>query len=109
MRQQDDADSDNVALAVTGTILFWPALFFMDLSDADKIEMEALQDRNQYLAILAAQKGCKFDMPTTVKEADERALKKRIDEAESAGAAPKCTDVGGYEVYMERTSRVCEI
>ncbi len=109
LRQQDDADSDNAALAVTGALLFWPALFFMDLSEADKIEMEALQDRNKYLGTLATQKSCEFDLPTTVEEADQRDLKKRIEEAESSGAPPKCVDVGGYETYMEKTGRVCQL
>lgn len=107
LRQQDDTDSDNVALAVTGLILFWPALFFMDLSEADRVEMEALQDRNQYLATLAAHKDCGFELPKTVEEADRLERKRRIEEAEASGDKPKCADVGGYESYMRETGRVC--
>lgn len=42
----------NAALAVTGMLLFWPALFFTDLSEADKVELEALRQRRNSLARL---------------------------------------------------------
>ncbi len=52
----------NVALGVAGAILFWPALFFMDLSDADQIELEALRKRYNALVRLSASKKCGFDL-----------------------------------------------
>lgn len=51
----------NVALAVTGAILFFPALFFMDLSDADKVELEALRKRHNVLVKICADKNCGYD------------------------------------------------
>ena len=51
----------NVALGVAGAILFWPALFFMDLSGADQVELEALRKRHNALVRLAASKKCGFD------------------------------------------------
>lgn len=47
----------NVALGVTGAFLLVP-LFFMNFSDAEKIEMEALQGRYNHLARLYNDKRC---------------------------------------------------
>ncbi len=109
LKAAEDADSNNAALVVTGIILFPPLMFLMDLSEADKIELEALQNRNTYLAKVASDKDCGFDFPPTLEEADRRERMKRIKEAETTGATPKCADVGGYEAYMQDTGRVCEI
>jgi len=57
----DNTRGKNVALGVAGAILFWPALFFMDLSDADQIELEALRKRHNALVRLSASKKCGFD------------------------------------------------
>ena len=40
----------NVALGVTGAVIFWPALLFMDFSDAEKLEIEAYKRRYERLA-----------------------------------------------------------
>jgi len=48
----------NVALGVTGAFFIVP-LFFMDFSDAERIEIEAFQRRDSYLHLLARKKGCK--------------------------------------------------
>jgi hypothetical protein len=48
----------NIAAGVTGAVLFWPALFAMDLSNAEQIELRALQDRDKTLARLEEKKGC---------------------------------------------------
>lgn len=47
----------NVALGVTGAFFIVP-LFFMDFSDAEKIEIEALQGRYNHLARLHNDKRC---------------------------------------------------
>lgn len=47
----------NTALGVTGVLLIVP-FFFMDLSGADKIELEALQRRYNALGRIAAEKDC---------------------------------------------------
>ena len=48
----------NVALGAAGLIVF-PAWFFMDFSDADKIEMEAYQSRYNHLMRIYNDKKCK--------------------------------------------------
>lgn len=47
--QKNAGDGKDTALFVTGMILFWPALFFMDLSNADKVELDAMQARYNHL------------------------------------------------------------
>lgn len=48
----------NAALAVAGMFLFWPALFFMDLSEADKTELEAMRQRRNALTRICVDKDC---------------------------------------------------
>lgn len=47
----------NVALGATGLFFIVP-LFFMDFSDAEKVEIEALQERYNYLQRLYRSKNC---------------------------------------------------
>lgn len=61
IKKCDNTQGKNVALGVTGAILFWPALFFMDLSDADQVELEALRKRHNALVRLCIDKKCGFD------------------------------------------------
>ena len=56
--QNESAHNSNVALGVVGAILFWPALFAIDAGDAEKVEMQALHDRNQHLSEVYTQEGC---------------------------------------------------
>ncbi len=47
------------AFAVTlSRAWFWPAVFGVDLSDAEEIEVRALHDRNRRLEEIARAKGC---------------------------------------------------
>lgn len=55
---KSSGDTKDVALAITGLVLFWPALFFMDLKNADKIELQALQSRHSYLLNIYRNKNC---------------------------------------------------
>jgi hypothetical protein len=48
------------ALCVAGGIFFIVPFFFMDLSNADKTEWEALRKRRNRLLVYAAEKGCDF-------------------------------------------------
>lgn len=57
----EDTTGKNVALGVTGAIIFWPALFFLDLSDADEIELDALRNRYNALVRVCADKKCGYD------------------------------------------------
>jgi len=56
--QNESAHSNNIAIGVVGAILFWPALFALDTGDAEKVEMQALHDRNQHLSEVYTQEGC---------------------------------------------------
>lgn len=49
----------NVAIGVIGVLLFWPALFAMDLKGADRAELEALRGRNDHLRQLMLAKRCR--------------------------------------------------
>lgn len=66
-KQKDNTQGKNVALGVAGALLFWPALFFMDLSDADKVELEALRKRHNALVRICADKNCGFELKEIAK------------------------------------------
>lgn len=55
-RQLIDEDNSNrnanIAIGTVGVLLFWPALFALDLSDAERVEAGALHERNTHLASL---------------------------------------------------------
>lgn len=57
MIPQTKKTAKNVGLGVAGYFLLVP-LFFMDFSDAEKIEIDALRQRYNHLVILAEDKGC---------------------------------------------------
>lgn len=51
----DEENSDrnsNIAIGAVGFLLLWPALFALDLSDAERIEIQALHERNTHLSSL---------------------------------------------------------
>lgn len=56
-----DKTGQNVALGVAGAFLIVP-WFFMDLSKADQVELEALRRRYNTLVIMASEKQCGFDV-----------------------------------------------
>lgn len=55
----------NIALGVTGAFFIVP-LFFMDFSDAERIEIQSYDLRNNYLMTLANKKRCP-NMPPVLK------------------------------------------
>lgn len=70
--EHERASDSNVAIGVVGALLFWPALFALDTSDAERVEAQQLSDRNRYLASVGQDKRCqgtaepvevKFDKP----------------------------------------------
>ena len=65
----EDAKGSNVALAVTGVLLFWPVLFAMDLSDAEEVEIRALQARNGNLTRIGQKRDCQ-DLPEGITSAE---------------------------------------
>lgn len=51
--EQSSSRNANIAVGAVGVLLFWPALFALDLSDAERVEINALHQRNMHLANLA--------------------------------------------------------
>ena len=56
---QKAVESNNVAAVAAGALIFFPALFFMNLKGAAREEAKALQDRINGLAERHNAKGCK--------------------------------------------------
>ena len=67
-QQSKNKTAANVALGATGLILFWPALFFMDLKGSEKIELEALEKRRKTLIRVAREKECEWCLGKNIKE-----------------------------------------
>ncbi len=55
--EENSADAQNTA-AFVGGLLAWPLLLAMDLSDVEKIEINALHDRSKVLTGLKESKEC---------------------------------------------------
>jgi hypothetical protein len=62
-KESGDKTAQNVVAGTVGVLLFWPALFMMDFKDAAGKDAMQLQQRQQYLAMMAAQKGCNVAPP----------------------------------------------
>lgn len=58
VKERADAEGKNVILGVTGAIVFFPALFFMDPKSPEKVEITALRNRNKVLEEIARTKKC---------------------------------------------------
>lgn len=59
---ETDKTNKNVALGVAGALFLVP-WFFMDLSQAEQIEINALRQRYNNLLILSEEKNCSVDQP----------------------------------------------
>lgn len=46
----------NVGMVVVGLLIFWPAFFFMDVSDDEKIEIQAYEKRKESLTNILIRK-----------------------------------------------------
>ena len=57
--ERDQKTGRNVAMGVIGVVLFWPALFAMDLKGSERVEMNALRDRNEHLRSLMVARRCR--------------------------------------------------
>ena len=58
MKERAQAEGKNIILGATGVLLFWPALFFMDPKSPEKVEIDALRNRNRVLEDIARTKKC---------------------------------------------------
>jgi len=56
----------NTGFGIVGAIVFWPALFALDLSDKEKVEFYACERRFDYLDKLYIDKECDFEKPELV-------------------------------------------
>lgn len=72
---ETDKTGENVALGVAGAFLLVP-WFFMDFSEAEQIEVNALRRRHNNLVAISAEKDCGFSHetipPFTPKKEDEK-------------------------------------
>ncbi len=58
LKERSQAQGKNMILGATGAILFFPALFFMDPKSPEKVEIDALRNRNGVLEDIARNKKC---------------------------------------------------
>lgn len=58
LKERSQAQGKNIILGATGAILFFPALFFMDPKSPEKVEIDALRNRNKVLEDIARTKKC---------------------------------------------------
>jgi hypothetical protein len=58
LKERSKAQDKNIILGATGAILFFPALFFMDPKSPEKVEIDALRNRNGVLEDIARMKKC---------------------------------------------------
>ena len=71
------ADKKRTLLMLSGGFLIVP-WFFLDLTDADKIETNAQRARYNYLADIAGKRNCRFKVPKLQKfYFDDKGYKKR--------------------------------
>ncbi|WP_205249368.1 hypothetical protein, partial [Escherichia coli] len=47
--ENSNATAANIAIGAVGLLLFWPALFALNTSDAPDVEIRALKERNANL------------------------------------------------------------
>lgn len=108
-KERDDARTKNALIGTAGVLLFWPALFALDLKPAEKQEIGALRDRNGHLGRLMQSKSCANIPPTSPGAADKITLDKKIDKYRNSDVKPKCSEVGGYQKFLKETGKTCLI
>lgn len=75
---ESDKSGKNIGLGVAGAFLLVP-LFFMDLTESEKIEINAYRQRYNRLNILATEKKCSFAEVATDAQLEKEAEKKALD------------------------------
>jgi hypothetical protein len=88
IEEDESAHNANVAIGVVGALLFWPALFALDVGDAEMTEMRALKDRNNRLLGLAESKDCGLEIE--IAPVEEQAAEKQ----EEAPIGPRYQGAG---------------
>ncbi len=69
LKERTNSNAANAG-AVAGAILFFPALFFLDFSKAEKVEIEAYQSRAKHLSRVGKEKRC-ADLPEVKVQSEE--------------------------------------
>jgi hypothetical protein len=101
-----DKTGKNVALGVTGAIFLVP-LFFMDLSQAEQMEVDAFRQRYNHLAVIATDKECdiKAEPLPAFNEKTAKADKKSEEKAEpEKKTEPDANKEGKAEANAEKKS-----
>lgn len=87
--EKRDKQTQNVVAGTAGAILFFPALFFMDLKGASAEEARAYQRRNQGLMSRYNTRGCRPAIAIQTYEPAKAAAKaKRAEQKKVAGKDP---------------------
>lgn len=68
---EDKTTGQNTAAGIVGAIIFWPALFALDISDDEKIEIDAYRRRRTSLRRIMVEKECP-QIPKEVKVQEEK-------------------------------------
>lgn len=79
---ESDKSGKNIGLGVAGAFLLIP-LFFMDLTESEKIEINAYRQRYNRLNILATEKKCAFAEVATDAQLEKEAEKRAVDGSKS--------------------------
>ncbi len=79
---ESDKSGKNIGLGVAGAFLLVP-LFFMDLTESEKIEINAYRQRYNRLNILATEKKCSFAEIATDAQLEKESEKKNIDNSKT--------------------------
>ncbi len=91
----ESARTANVVVGTVGVLLFWPALFALNLSDAERQEMTALSERNTHLTTMADMHGCNNPAPPPPQQASAPPPAPPV--AEPAASTPSVHWIGqGY-------------
>ena len=87
--EQNSTSGTNAALAVAGAFLFWPALFFMDLSDSEEQEYDSYRLRYNHLLVIATDKECGVDSSPapSIKEMKAKAKEQKRKKQEAKRTA----------------------
>lgn len=89
---ESDKSGKNIGLGVAGAFLLVP-LFFMDLTESEKIEINAYRQRYNRLNILATEKKCAFAEVATDAQLEKEAEKRAVEG--SKGIAQRIEELNG--------------
>ena len=97
---KSDKTGKNIALGATGIIFIIP-LFFMDLKQGEKKEIEAYRQRYNHLLMITQQRDCKLPPPVTKETAE--AAKNEIENTQTKEETKTLSqkEYKEYQRYLE--------